>query len=431
MTDTKAGPASDMSQVLGLDTKATRGRRIRLWLGVGVAGLAIVAMLVAWLVPNGETNLQYQTAEARRGDLTVLVTATGVIEPVNQVDVGTEVSGTVKSVAVDFNDRVKVGQVLARLDTDKLQAQYRKSKAAFELAEAQVTEAKATVTETGNKLRRSRELEKKGLCSPEDCDTAQAASERAQASQAVAEAQVQQAKAQLDADRTALDKAVIHSPINGIVLKRQVEPGQTVAASLQTPVLFTLAENLTQMELHVAVDEADVGQIKEGQHATFTVDAYPNRTYPATISQVRFAPQTVEGVVTYETVLTVDNSDQSLRPGMTATADITVKQLHDALLVPNTALRFRPMVMAAQTTTRGPGLLGSLFRRPHSRSADAKRKAAENGKANQARVWVLRDGEPAAIPVQTGDSDGQWTEVVEGKVTPGMPLLVDVTSVKG
>jgi HlyD family secretion protein len=302
----------------------------------------------------------------------------------------------------------------------------RQSQAALELAQAKVKEAEATVIETKNKLRRSRELATKGLCTPEECDAAQAAYARAEAALASAKAQVTQAKAQLDAERTALSKAQIHSPINGIVLKRQIEPGQTVAASLQTPVLFTLAENLAQMELHVAVDEADVGQVEEGQKATFTVDAYPDRTFPAVITQVRFAPQTVEGVVTYETILSVDNADLSLRPGMTATADIVVKQLKNAILVPNVALRFSPPIPKAQQAERR-GLVASLLpRRPRSSSEDKRKNTSAN--KGQQRVWILRDSQPVAVPVKTGASNGQMTEILQGDIKPGMQVVVDTIS---
>jgi HlyD family secretion protein len=390
--------------------------------------LAVSALLFVGgyilLADDEGSAVKYQTALVVRGDLTVTVTATGVLEPVNQVEVGTEISGTVESVEVDFNYRVKKGQVLARLDTEQLEAKFRQSQASLALAKAKVKEAEATIVETRNKLRRAKELQKKGLCSQEDCDAAEATFARAEAVLASASAQVTQAQAQLDADKTALSKAVIHAPINGIVLKRSIEPGQTVAASFQTPVLFTLAENLTQMELIVAVDEADVGQVKEGQNATFTVDAYPNRAFPAEITQVRFAPQTVEGVVTYETILSVDNSDLSLRPGMTATAEIIVNEIPDAVLVPNAALRFKPPSTQSQSRT-GPSF-SLLPRRPHSTSTD-KRKDMSAANSNRQRVWVLREGNPVAVTVEIGASDSKMSQVLSGEIEPGQKVLVDYT----
>jgi HlyD family secretion protein len=217
-----------------------------------------------------------------------------------------------------------------------------------------------------------------------------------------------------------LDKAVIRAPIDGIVLKRQVEPGQTVAASLQTPVLFVLAETLSQMVLHVAVDEADVGQIREGQSATFTVDAYPERRFQATILQVRYAPQVVEGVVTYETVLAVENGDLALRPGMTATAEIVVKEIQDALLVPNAALRFAPPAEEDLPATGG-SVLARLFPRPKTPPRPALNPAKQ-------QVFVLQDGTLKPVAVKVGASDGAFTQIVAGDLKPGTPVVVDVVT---
>jgi HlyD family secretion protein len=390
---------------------------------VFAAGLILLGVVgLYFLTRNAETN-GFTTAQVERGNLTVFVTATGVLEPVNQVEVGTEISGTVKSVEVDFNDHVKVGEVLARLDTAQLEARARQAKAALDLAHSKVAEAQATVIETRNTNQRMQQLAAKQLCSKEQCDAAKAAYSRALAALASARAQVTQAQAQLDSDNTALKKSVIRSPINGIVLQRQIEPGQTVAASLQTPVLFVLAESLAQMELHVAVDEADVGQVKEGQEATFTVDAYPNETFPAKIVQVRSAPKTVEGVVTYETVLSVNNNDLMLRPGMTATADITVNKLENVLLVPNAALRFTPPVPEKSGDKSG-GLVGQLM--PHRPRHN--RQPAESLKRGEQRVWILRDKVPVAVPIKVGATDGRVTEVMSNNLEPGQAVLVGTAS---
>ena len=356
--------------------------------------------------------------------MTVTVSATGTLEPVNQVEVGSEVSGSIRSVLVDFNDRVKKGQELAILDTDQLEARVNQAQAALALARAQVKQAEATVIETRNKLKRAKELSKSGMSSEEDRDSAQASYDRAVADLARTRAEVAQAEAALSAEQTTLAKATIRSPIDGIVLKRDVEPGQTVAASFQTPVLFTLAENLTQMELHVAVDEADVGQVRDDQNAVFTVDAYPDRNFQARITEIHYAPQTVEGVVTYETLLAVDNSDLSLRPGMTATADITVKQVNDALLVPNTALRFTPPVQQQESSTRSGGLLGNLL--PHPPRLEKTR--IETNNAKQQKVWILSEGQAVAVPVTTGATDGSMTEITSGDLKPGMMVITDTLS---
>lgn len=399
-----------------------RARRYGLWIGLVLSAVAIAAALY-WDGRRASDAIQFATQSVTRGDLLVEVTATGNLEPTNLVEVGVEVSGTIESVDVDFNDQVTAGQVLARLDTDQLAAKVRQSEAALALARAAVKEVEATLVEARNHAVRYQALKEKGLCSAEDCESAQAAHTRAQAALDRTRAQVTQAEAQLDADRTSLGKAVIRSPINGVVLKRDIEPGQTVAASLQTPVLFTLAENLAQMDLRVDVDEADVGQVREGQRASFTVDAYPDRTFTAQIRQVRYGSKEVEGVISYETLLSVDNADLLLRPGMTATADIRVRDIADALLVPNAALRFSPPATAAPANGSGGGLVGALL--PRMRRSDNRQQVAGNGDRAQQRVWVLRAGTPLAVPVSVGASDGVYSEILTGDLEPGMEVLVD------
>ena len=421
MADNGSNPRDDISAVIGLEARSTKRRRMR-WLGILLAALVLMAGGYLLLKPSQAPLLRFDTAEVQQGNLTVTVTATGTLQPVNQVDVGSELSGTIDTVLVDFNDRVRRGQVLARLDTDRLKAQVIEVRESLESAKAKLEEAKATVLETRLRYERCEKLATRQLCSGEDLDTARAAQARAKAAEASAKAQVAVARATLDLNETNLAKAEIRSPIDGLVLKRQIEPGQTVAASLQAPVLFTLAEDLAHMELHVAVDEADVGKIAEGQSAVFTVDAYPARSFPARITQVRFAPQTVEGVVTYETVLLVDNADLSLRPGMTATAVITVQKLEDVTLVPNAALRFIPPVTQTAQNSGG-GIFGAIFRRPSS----DRRRTDNDGRQ---KIWILRDGQPVAVPVTTGASDGKFTELLSGDIRPGQAVVIDAISVK-
>ena len=422
MDTNEADQTNDIGHVLNVARTARRW-----WLRWAIAALVLLVLLaIAYLLlkPGQASAVRYVTAEVETGDLTVTVTATGTLQPVNQVDVGSELSGIIDTVAVDFNDRVTRGQVLARLNTDRLQARVTEARAALESDKARLEEAKATVLETRLRFERCEQLAARKLCAQEELDTDRAASARARAVEASALAQVAVARATLGGNETELGKAEIRSPIDGLVLQRQIEPGQTVAASLQAPVLFTLAEDLAQMELIVAVDEADVGKIAEGQQAVFTVDAYPERDFPARITQVRFAPQTVEGVVTYETVLSVDNSDLSLRPGMTATAVITVQQLHGAMLVPNAALRFSPP--ETKTARRsGGGIFGALFHRPpHSR------RNANASKDGGKKVWVLRDGQPEAVQVKTGASDGKFTELRSDAIHPGQSVVIDSVSLK-
>ena len=406
--------SSDIEQVLAQERPR---RRMRITL------LILAAIIIIWLLLPGDDEkqaMQFVSAEVTRGDLTVTVTATGSLEPLNQVEVGSEVSGTIDTVLVDYNNRVKKGQVLARLNTDEQQARVVQAHAALEVAEARVEQAAATVLETELELQRCQTLSKRGLCPPQDLNAAQAAHARANADQASAKAQVSQSRATLDVEQTRLSKAVIRSPINGIVLKRQIEPGQTVAASLQAPVLFTLAENLTQMELNVAVDEADIGKVREGQSASFSVDAYSDQTFPAEISQVRLAPMSEGGVVSYETVLSLDNKEMFLRPGMTATAQIIVEQINDALLVPNAALRFMPPQAQNEQQT---GFMDQLFPRWGSRERGQR---PQNGKLKQ--VWIEQNGQAKAIEVKVGSSDGRMTQLVSTELAPGTQVLTDVVT---
>ena len=421
-------PNSDVARTLEIDQSHGYGKRVKRWIVVALVVIVALVGVVIWRTSGKSSATQYKTEEVKRGDLTVVVTATGTLKPTNSVDVGSELSGTAKSVEVDYNSRVKVGQVLARLDTSKLEATLTQSRAALESAKAKVLQAQATVAETRAKLaqlQRVRELSNGKVPSQSEMDAAEAAFERARADEASARAAVSQAEATAKANETDLSKTIIRSPINGIVLIRSIEPGQTVAASFQAPVLFTLAEDLTQMELHVNVDEADIGKVQEGQKATFSVAGYPDRTFEARITQARFGSSTTSGVVTYETVLKVNNSDLALRPGMTATADITVKELQNAILVPSSALRFTPPVQEERKPS--PGLVGSLLPRPPSSASKQGREVSANKK--QQRVWTLKDGQLSAIPVTVGSTDGIMTEVVNGYLKPGMALVVDTLSV--
>ena len=424
----KPNTESDIAKTLGLGHVASRRRRIKRWLILIFLVVAVVAVVVIIRRGGHESDTtQYETQQAKRGNLVVLVTATGTLQPTNEVEVGSEISGIVKSVEADYNDKVKVGQILARIDTSRLEAQETQLKAALDAAKARVQQAKATLTETSSKLKqleRVKELSNGKVPSQTDYDTALAAFERAKADDASAAASVAQAQGSLEVTQTDIGKAVIRSPIDGVVLDRSVELGQTVAAAFQAPVLFKLAEDLTQMELHVDVDEADIGQVKEGQEASFEVDAYPDRTFKATIIQIRYGSKTVEGVVTYETLLKVDNSDLSLRPGMTATADITVKRVEDAVLVPSAALRFIPPTPVTKRPSRG--LLGAMLPRPPMRMSKPQENGIGSGKKQ--KVWILKDGKTVAVPVTIGATDGVNTEITSGNITPGTVLVVDLTT---
>jgi len=421
--------AADIAKTLGLDRQPAAASRLKRYLVWGALALVILLLVFVWASTKSGSQVQYQTQETKRGSLTVTVSATGTLQPTNQVEVGSEISGTLKTVEADYNDAVKRGQVLARIDTAKLDAQARQTAASLDAARAKVLQTRATVTEAGAKFERLVQVQQASggkVPSKTELDSAKATLERAVADEANARAAVSQAEATLDAQRTDLVKAVIRSPINGVVLKRAAEPGQTVAAAFQTPVLFTLAEDLTQMELHVDVDEADVGKVQKAQTATFTVDAYPERIFPARITQVRFGSKTVSGVVTYETVLKVDNSGMLLRPGMTGTANITVQKVDDALLVPNAALRFAPPLPELARPAGGGGLLSNILPRPPSSAP----RQPENSAAKQPHVWLLRGEKLEKTAITTGMSDGIMTEVSAGKLETGMAVVVDVIEAK-
>ncbi len=366
--------------------------------------------------------VRYVTEEIARTRLIVAVSATGNLQPTNQVDLGSELSGTVEKVMVEENDRVRRGQILAQLDLSKLNDQVAKSRAAVAAAQAGVAQIQATVVESRANLARLRhvsELSGGKVPSKTEMEAAEASVLRAEANEANAVALVRQVEATLKSDMTNISKATMRSPINGIVLARKVEPGQTVAASLQTPVLFTLAEDLTQMELQVDVDEADVGQVKSGQSAFFTVDAWPGRKYPASVTRVGFGAQTKDGVVSYKTILKVNNDDLTLRPGMTATAEITTSTRDNILTVPNAALRFTPSFNASGK--KNDSLIASLLPRPPAR--EGQKKTTGNGRTP--KVWVLRDGKPVAVPVKTGLSNGRYTEVLDGSLQSGMQVITE------
>ena len=422
-------PPAPITASLDTVLHTARGKRRRgllLWLLAGAALLAGGVQLFHMRARyDAGPVIEYIGADVSRGDLTVKVTATGTLQPLNQVDVGSELSGTVEAVLVDFNDTVKRGQVLARLDPQRLTATAVQARGSLASAQARLREAQATVIETGLKNGRCAKLAQKQMCSADDLDASRAALARAEAAVASAKAEVSVASASLQERETELAKAIIHSPIDGIVLKRLIEPGQTVAAVMQTPLLFTLAENLTQMRLQVAVDEADVGVVAAGQSASFGVDAYANRAFPATVTQVRYAPETKDGVVTYTTVLGVDNGDLALRPGMTGTAEIIVREVKDALLVPNAALRFIPP--AAPDKSDDGGLLGKLMMRWPPRKTSAR---ADEPTGNERRLWVLDGTTLRAVMVTIGDTDEQRTVVAGEGLAAGMKVAVDYSQAK-
>lgn len=354
---------------------------------------------------NSNEAVTYNTQNIKRGNLQVTVMATGNLEPTNSVDIGIEVSGTIKEIYVDFNDKVKVGQVLAKLDTTKLKAQVDSSRASLSVARANQKESEVNVK--NKKLVYDRTLkmfkQSKGKYpSQNDVDDAKFSYEAAQATYEATKAQVEQAKFNLKTNQDNLAKAVVKSSIDGIVLDRVVEIGQTVAASMSTPTLFTLAKDLTKMQLIVSIDEADVANIKEGLTVLFTVDAYPNETFKGVIKQVRLNPIEESGVITYETVVTVENERLLLRPGMTASARIITKQLKDKLLVPNSALRYKPSKL--EEKKRSMSLLPRGPRGNGNKSKDLTKVSFKN-------LYILENSQPKKVRVKVLETDGKFTAV--------------------
>ncbi|ATE63704.1 efflux RND transporter periplasmic adaptor subunit [Rhizorhabdus dicambivorans] len=444
MTEPEKQPQQDLDEFLGVEPTSPRATLFRR-IGIGLA--ILVVLVILWrLIFGGDDKAAYATRPVERGDLTVVVSATGNLAPTNQVEVGSEQSGTVTDVYVDNNDRVRKGQLLARLDTSRLQDAVNQAAAGLASAQASVEQAEATAQQARATLRRQEQVWRLSggkVPSATELDVARADAARAAAGVSTARAAVDQARASLSSAQTALSKAFIKSPVNGQVLSRSIEPGQTVAASLNAPVLFTIAEDLRQMRLEVKVDEADVGQVKKGQKASFIVDAFPGRTFPATIERVDVganatgsgtssasgssgtASGSTSGVVAYTARLTVSNTDGLLRPGMTATADIVTMEKKNVLLVPAAALRFSPDRQRAGSGGSG-GLTSVLAPRPMRRGGNRADREAAIGRGSKQTVYVVGEAgdKPQPVEITVGESNGSQAEVVGGKLTEGTQVVI-------
>jgi HlyD family secretion protein len=393
-----------------LDTRPRRRTGIVIAILLSCAGLA--AVLLAQ--PRASRDLAFETVAVARRDLVATVSATGSLQPTDQVDVGSEISGIVAGVLVDTNDRVVGGQILALIDTTKLKQQTERSRAALLAAEALLRQALVTQTVADADLVRFEEVHRLSggrVPSQSELDAARAAKLRADAAVNVAEADVAESRAAVLANEIDLEKSVIRSPIDGVVLDCRVDPGQTVAASFQAPVLFTIGQDLSRMNLTVYVSEADVGRVSEGQKATFTVDAWPESEFEAVVRKVSFGSQTIQNVVSYVTELEVANDDLKLRPGMTATATIRIAERDGVLVVSNAALRFR---VPARKESSGTF---SLLPVPPNLG---RSEAPIDGDA----VFVLREGALARVAVHAGLSDGRWTEVFAPDLHEGEAVVV-------
>ena len=398
---------NDMSQ------RATASTEIERTLGVGraakpwwrrwwvISSALLLAAVTLWWALTPAKKIEYVKGKAEIATIRSIVTATGTLQPIDKVTVGAEVSGRLEEVLVDFNTKVSKGQVIARINTDELRARAVQ-------ARASVSQAEANLAKAENDLKRANALKDKGFASGSVYDSALAARNALRATLNTARAQADQAEANLA-------KADIRSPIDGIVLDRKVERGQTVTAGFQTPELFVIASDLTKLELTIDIDEADIGEVALNQDATFTVDAYPAQTFAAKVSELRNAARTIQNVVTYQGVLSVENEKGLLKPGMTATADITVKVVEKTMSVPNGALRFTPEAQAAQ------GMI------PTATTAPVDPIAAGKGK-----VWSLgKDGKPASRDVTLGITDGRLTQVTSTNINAGEEFILDIARGNG
>jgi len=361
---------------------------------IGILIVIILGIAVFIFFKNKENGPKYRTEKITKGDIETSVTATGTVNAVTTVLVGTQVSGTIKNIYVDFNSPVKKGQLIAQIDPSIFEAQVEQARANLLAARANLEKAEATLIDAKRTFERNKQLFSKNLIARSDVDTAETNNETAKAQVSAAKAQVAQTEAALKNSQTNLGYTRILSPVDGVVISRNVDIGQTVAASFQTPTLFTIAQDLTKMQIDTNVGEADIGNVKVGQDVDFTVDAYPDITFKGRVWQVRNAPITVQNVVTYDVVIKVDNSGLKLKPGMTANVSIIVSIKKGVLKIPNAALRFKP-------SEKGGGT-------PEKKGSG---------------VWILEKNKPKRVKLVTGMSDGNFTELVSGDIKVGDSTL--------
>ena len=398
--------------------------------------IVIVLLLIAgagfgyWRMSAGGKESSYTTVPVSRGNVSQVVSSTGTLQAVVTVLVGSQVSGTIAKLNADFNTKVKKDQVVAELDQAKFSARVDETRANLRAAEAGLAKSKVALEDASRTFARNKELMQRELLSQSELDAAQTAYDAARSQLNVSQAQVGQAQAAMNQASIDLGYTVIRSPVEGIVISRNVDVGQTVAASLSAPTLFTIANDLTKMEVHTSVDEADVGNVSEGQDVTFTVDAFPARRFRGKVFQVRNAPMIVQNVVTYDAVVRIDNKEMLLKPGMTANVQFLVSQKEDVLTIPNMAIRFKPPEEKNEAQ--------ELLRQEQSRTAPrpgARRTSRSGGgggavarRVRQVRIYVLRDVKAQPLDVQLGISDGSKTEVVSGELKENDPVIIGMTS---
>jgi HlyD family secretion protein len=386
-----------------------------------VVGALLVAV-VAWRIARRPAPPSWETVQVDRGPVVARVTASGTLSALVTVQVGSQVSGRIQSILVDFNSRVRRGQLIARIDPQLFEAAVEQARANLMAAEGNLLKAKAQAADADRQAQRTRALADQKLVAVADAETAESTAEAARASVAAAEGSVAQARASLNQAKVNLGYTSIVSPTDGVVISRNVDVGQTVAASLQVATLFVIAEDLARMQVNTSVSEADVGKLTAGMPATFTVDAYPGERFEGTVRQVRNAATTVQNVVTYDAVIDVANPELRLRPGMTANVTFVWAERKEALRLPNAALRFRPPEGLLPAAPQGGGRPAAGGKGGNG----APREPGARDAPNRRTVWLLRDGRPSPIEVTVGVTDGSFTEVLEGSLAPGDACIVDV-----
>jgi len=406
-------------------------KRALVTIGVVLAAAALVYFFVRGRKPPA---VRFETGKVTRGNITARVTATGTLSALVTVQVGSQVSGRIAQINVDFNSPVKKGQVIARIDAQLFAAAVEQARANHIAAQGQLEKARYQAIDSERKYKRNQQLREQNLIAQSDLDTSEADWQAAKANVAALGGGVEQAKASLHQAQVNLDYTTIASPTDGVVISRSVDVGQTVAASLQAPTLFTIAQDLTKMQVDTSVAEADVGKLKPEMVATFTVDAYPTERFRGVVRQIRNAPQTVQNVVTYDAVIDVDNSELKLKPGMTANVTFVYAEKRDVLKVVNAAMRFKPPAELLQPPSAPSGGAAAATRAPTSGGAGPAGAGSRHGRSgptlanDQRQVWVLRGERPQPVTIRIGVSDGSVSEIVEGDLKEGDDVVIDLAS---
>jgi HlyD family secretion protein len=384
-----------------------------------------------WRMGNGPKEPPYLTTPVAKANIRQVVSSTGTLQAVTTVLVGSQVSGTIAKLNVDFNSKVIKGQIVAELDQARFAARVEETRANVLAAQASFAKSKVALEDAERTLKRVKELKQRELVSQSELDAAQTAYDSARSQVNVTQAQVGQAQASMNQAQIDLGYTIIRSPVDGIVISRNIDVGQTVAASLSAPTLFTIANDLTKMEVHTNVDEADVGNISDGQDVSFTVDAHAQRRFRGKVNQVRNAPINVQGVVTYNSVVRINNKELLLKPGMTANVQFLVAQKEDALAIPNVALRFRPPEEkneAQELLRQERGRVGGrIAQRRTSRGGGSGVVGGEGRRVRQVKVYVLKDGQAQPVDVQVGITDGSKTEIIAG-LNENDPVIIGMST---